>query len=176
MNKEQTIKILSTLKAAFPSAYRGMGKADLEAMVGLWERMFSNDSYESVSKAVDSLICTREATWTPAIGEVKAEMSKAVVADVPTEEEAWSAVRKACRNGLYGSEKEFAKLHPAVRRVVGGAWQIKEWANFSDAEMDRAGHSFRKAYRESKDDVIRDSKLPESVREEIVRFSDNFRL
>lgn len=176
MNKQETIQILSLLKTAFPNAYKGMPAATLENTVDLWNKMFEKDSFETVSKAVYSLIATRESGWSPAIGEVKAEISKLKVTDLPSEDEAWLSVRKAVRNGLYNSEKEFKKLHPAVQKAVGGAWQLKEWAGFSDEAMDRVAHSFKKTYRELKDTEIRNEKLPESVKGVAIGLADMLRL
>lgn len=176
MNRNEVAMTLSCLKAAFPNAYKGLSASDADAMINLWCRLFAGDSYDTVSRAVDSLIVTREAGWTPSIGEVKAEMAKLSVSDLPTEDEAWAMVRKACRNGYYHSEKEFEKLHPAVQRAVGGAWQIKEWANFSDESMERAAFGFKKAYRETKDEEIRNLKLPESVKGIAAGIADNMRL
>jgi len=164
VTKNETIQVLSTLKAAFPNAYKGMSKADSEAMVNLWCRLFADDDYVKVSRAVDALISTRESGWTPAIGEVKAEMAKLTVTDIPTEEEAWAMIRKAVKNSYYHSEREFKKLPPQIQRAIGGAWQLKEWSNFSDESMERVSYSFKKAYREVKDDEIRNEKLPESVK------------
>ena len=73
MNQIETAQILSCLKVAFPGAYNGV---NIEQTVNLWARLFADDDYQTVSKAVDSLICNREAAWTPSIGEVKAEMAK----------------------------------------------------------------------------------------------------
>lgn len=176
VNKQETIQILSLLKTAFPNAYKGMPAATLENTVSLWNKMFEEDSFETVGKAVYSLIATRESGWSPAIGEVKAEISKLKVTDMPTEEEAWLSVRKAVSNGLYNSEKEFKKLHPAVQKAVGAAWQLKEWANFSDADMDRISYSFKKTYRELKDTEIRNEKLPESVKGVALDVADKLRL
>lgn len=163
MNRTETLKILSSLKAAFPNAYKGMSLDDLNAVTELWCRLFANDDYAEVSKAVDSLIINREAMWTPAIGEIKAEMAKAKTADMPTAEEAWLMVRKACRNGLYGSEKEYNKLPPAVQVAVGGSWQIKVWADFTDAEMEKVGYGFKKSYEKLKETAMRDVKQPEEI-------------
>lgn len=176
MNKAETLQILSSLRAAFPNAYKGLSMADGEAMVALWGRLFADDSYKDVAKAVDALIVSREWGWTPSIGEVKAEMAKNKTANIPTEDEAWQMVRRAVRNSLYNSEKEFKKLKPHVQKAVGAPWQLKEWANFTDADMDRVSYSFKKNYREIKDTEIRDVKLPENVRSVASGVADKLRL
>ena len=164
MDRNEVLMTLSCLKAAFPNAYKGMSKADSEAMVNLWCRLFADDSYVSVAKAVDSLIVTREGGWTPAIGEIKAEMAKLTVPDLPSEEEAWQMVRKAVRNSYYHSQREYDRLPPQVQRAVGSPLNLKEWSCFSDESMERLAYAFKKSYRETKDEEIRAFKLPESVR------------
>lgn len=164
MTREETIKILSSLRAAFPNGYRNMDKGDYLSTIEVWQDQFQDTSYEAVSAAVKSIIATSTSEWPPVIGAVKAEITKLSVSDLPTEDEAWASVRKACRDGYYHSEREFKKLHPAVQRAVGGPWQLKEWATFSDESMERVAYSFKKNYREVKDEEIRTEKLPESVR------------
>lgn len=175
MTREETVKILSSLRAAFPNGYRNMDKADYLAIIEVWLDQFKSDSYEAVNRAVRSLIATSTSEWPPVIGAIKEEMSKQMSA-VPSEDEAWLAVRKACRNGLYNSEKEYKKLHPAVQAALGGAWQIKEWANCSDADMDRISYSFKKSYRFIKETEIRAEKLPEDVKAFVNNVADNLRL
>lgn len=176
MNRAETIQILATLSFAFPNAFKGMSKEDAEGRINLWTRLFADNDYQTVSKAVDSLICNREAAWTPSIGEVKAEMAKLNPADRPTPDEAWMMVRKACRNGLYNSQKEFNKLPPAVQSAVGGPWQIKEWANYSDEAMDRVCYTFKKNYKEAEETEIRNEKIPESVKGIASATADRMRL
>ena len=176
MTREETIKILSSLRAAFPNGYRNMDKGDYLSTIEVWQDQFSDVNYEEVSRAVKSIIATSTSEWPPVIGAIKAEMAKLSVSDRPTEDEAWMTVRKAVRNGYYHSEREFKKLHPAVQAAVGGAWQLKEWSTFSDESMERVAYSFKKAYREVMDTEIRNEKLPESVKGVALGVADMLRL
>ena len=67
---------MSTLRAAFPIAYKGMGATDLTAIVNLWQRMFTDESYEEVSKAVDALISSKPSHYMPSVADVKNEIIK----------------------------------------------------------------------------------------------------
>ena len=176
MNRNETIQILSTLKAAFPNAYKGMSRADSEAMIALWCRLFADDEYATVGRAVDALITTREAGWTPSIGEVKSEIAKLKPADFPSEDEAWLMASKACKNGYYHSEREFAKLPPIVQETVGSPNQLKEWAMMSEDEVrDRISVRFKKAYRARLEVGVRESKLPSDLKA-VSALADKLRL
>lgn len=69
MTREEAIKILSILKAAYPNSYKGMTKDEALGTVGVWAAQFSDVPYFIVSIAVNKLIGTN--TFPPAINEVK---------------------------------------------------------------------------------------------------------
>ena len=165
MNRAETIMILSCLRVAFPNAYKGV---DLEATVNLWSRLFADDDYKVVSKAVDKLISTREAGWTPSIGEVKSEIAKLMPNDYPSAEEEWLLVNRATKRGSYYAEKEFNKLPPIVQEVVGHYSQIKEWAMMSEDEVrDVVSNRFKKAYKAKLEEGVRESKLPNELKDAV---------
>ena len=165
MTRDEVTMVLSCLKAAFPAAYKGISKQDAQTMISLWCRLFADDDYATVSRAVDALITTREAGWTPSIGEVKSEIAKIKPADFPSEDEAWLMANKACKDGYYHSEREFAKLPPIVQEAVGSPNQLKEWAMMSEDEVrDRVSVRFKKAYRAILETRVRESKLPSDLK------------
>ena len=76
MDRQQTVKVLSVLKAAYPHAFKDLTRIDAEAMINLWEMMFSADPYEEVNAAVAALIATRSVGFSPTVGEVKEQIRK----------------------------------------------------------------------------------------------------
>lgn len=72
MTKEEAIKILSILKAAYPNSYRGMTKEEAMGTVSVWATQFYDVPYFIVSIAVNKLIGTN--TFPPAINEVKGKI------------------------------------------------------------------------------------------------------
>lgn len=69
MTREETIKILAILKAAFPNSYRGMTKEEANGTVAVWAAQFSNIPANVVMIAINKLISTNN--FTPTINEVK---------------------------------------------------------------------------------------------------------
>lgn len=81
MNREETIKVLSILKVAYPNFYKGLSKEEASAVISLWQMQFAKMPGDVVCIAVNKLIATNK--FPPAIAEVKAKLkdmySEAVV-------------------------------------------------------------------------------------------------
>lgn len=179
MDRNETMQVLTVLKAAYPHSFKGMTKRDAETMIELWQMMFSADSYEMVNAAVAALISTRKEGYTPTIGEVKERLAfaKEQSSGGLTEQEAWALVEKACRNGLYGYQKEFEKLPLEVQRVIGAPEQLKAWAAMDTETVNSVvASNFMRAYRTEKQRAKELSMLPPSVLETISLVSGNMKM
>lgn len=69
MTREEAIKVLAILKAAYPNSYRNMSKEEASGTVMVWQTQFANIPAEMVMAAVNKLIST--STFPPSIAEVK---------------------------------------------------------------------------------------------------------
>ena len=69
MTRDETIKVLAILKAAFPNSYRGMTKEEANGTVAVWAAQFGNIPASVVMIAVNKLISTN--TFPPSINEIK---------------------------------------------------------------------------------------------------------
>ena len=148
MNREETLAILAVLKLAYPSAFRDLGRTDAEATVRLWQKHFADVPYEEADLAVSLLIDTRGPGYTPTIGEVKNLLRGLRAPEGLGAEEAWALVSKACRNGLYGSREEFAKLPPEVRSAVGSPERLRAWAAMDRETVESVvASNFMRGYR-----------------------------
>jgi hypothetical protein len=128
MTREDTIKILSVLRGAYPAFYRDITKQEAESTIALWESMFDEEPYELVGAAVKAFISGDGKGFPPAIGQIKDRIRLITTPEEMTEQEAWAYVSKALRNSTYGSEEEFAKLPPEVQAVVHDPGQLRQWA------------------------------------------------
>ena len=142
MNPTETKGVLALLRAAYPNFYKDMPRADLLAVVNLWQKQFEEFDGSLVLAAVNSLISSRVEGFPPTIGAVKEQIRKLTAPEKPSETEAWALVSRATRNGLYGYKEEFEKLPPDIRRVVGSPEQLKA----DEVESVIASH-FMRAYR-----------------------------
>lgn len=165
MDRQDTIKILAVLKAAYPNFYKGMTKADLDGIVALWSELFADDDAALVAAAVKSLIASEVREFPPNISIVKEEMRKLTATDEMTDAEAWNMVAKAIRNGYYGAKEEFAKLPDTLKRIVGSPAQLKDWA-VMDSEILHSvvASNVQKAYHIQKERDQSIAKLPSDIR------------
>lgn len=69
MTREETIKVLAILKAAYPNSYRNMTKEEANGTVAVWAMQFADVPAEVVLIAINKLIST--SPFPPAICEVK---------------------------------------------------------------------------------------------------------
>lgn len=166
MTREETLQVLSILKAAYPHSFMKMTKLDAEAMVTLWCRQFEAEDAKAVGMAVDALIATRREGYSPTIGEVKEQLHRIRKSGTElSDSEAWALVEKACRNGLYGFRQEYERLPEAVRRAVGAPEQLKAWAAMDEETVNSVvASNFRKTYRTVQQREKENSMLPAGVR------------
>ena len=148
MTREDTIKILSVLRGAYPAFYRDITKQEAESTIALWESMFDDEPYELVGAAVKAFITGDSKGYPPAIGQIKERIRLITSPEDMTEQEAWSYVSKALRNATYGSEEEFAKLPPDVQAVVHDPGQLRQWAmNSIDDVQTVIASNFMRSFR-----------------------------
>lgn len=148
MTREETLDLLSVLKAAYPNFYRDMTRKDADHVIELWFEMFKDEPAGLVALAVKRHIATDTKGFPPHIGAIKDAIVKIQQPDEMTELEAWGLVQKALRNGYYGAQEEFDKLPPVVQRLVGSPNQLREWAQM-DAETVSSviASNFQRSYK-----------------------------
>ena len=73
MTREETIKMLAILKAAYPNSYKGMTKDEANGMIAVWTMQFADMPADIVLMALNKLISTSQ--FPPAISEVKKKIS-----------------------------------------------------------------------------------------------------
>ncbi len=166
MTREETIKVLAVLKAAYPAFYRGMKADELNGIVNLWASQFEGDDYKTVGAAVQAHIATDTKGYPPHIGAIKEAIRKITQPDEMSEMEAWGYVASALRNSGYNSVTEFDKLPPVVQRIVGSPSQLREWAMMdSDTVQSVVQSNFMRSYRARAQHEREYLALPENVRE-----------
>jgi len=172
MNLSDTLKMIAVLKAAYPHSFKDMSRAEADAMVNLWARVFKDDNPLEVSAAIDALISTRTVGYSPTPGEVKEQINKVKHAEDLDAHNAWALVSKACANGLYGYREEFEKLPPQVQRAVGAPEQLKAWAMMDSETVESVvASNFMKGYRTIQQRDREFEKLPSDVKDVISKLS-----
>ena len=85
MTKEEAVRVLAILKAAYPNSYNGITKEEATGTVTVWALQFAEISVDVVLMAVQKCISSNK--FPPAISEVKAKIGNI----------AWEAYEKLSR-------------------------------------------------------------------------------
>lgn len=177
MNLSETKGVLAVLRAAYPQFYNGMGRDELYAIVNLWQRQFAADDGNEVMAAVEAMIATRTSTYPPVIGEIKEKLQALRMKDELTEQEAWTLVSKACKNGYYGYRQEWDKLPPEVQDTIGRPEQLREWAMCGTEEFETViASNFMRSYKVKAKRRKEAAMLPESVKSVIGQIGEGMKM
>lgn len=145
MTREETIKALMVIQAAYPN-YKPQDKS---VAVNTWAEMLSDVSYEKVNVALKAYIQTDKNGFAPSIGEIRSKIQEIFTKDATTDSEAWQIVWKAiCCSGDYDRAVDnFNSFPVAVQRSVGSPGQLREWALTENLNVEVVSSNFKKTYR-----------------------------
>lgn len=146
MTKKDMIGILAIIETAYPNTKRNEQQR-IEA-VNLWTSLFAEDDPKDVAQAVRFYLVNDATGFPPSIGAIKARMAQLRAPAIMGEVEAWGLVSKACRNGYYGAEEEFAKLPEQIQKVLGSPRQLRDWAMLDEDTLESViASNFQRAFR-----------------------------
>ena len=148
MTKQETYQVLATLQAFYPDAFRGMSEEATQLKIELWREMFADEPGSLVQAAVKAYISTDKKGFMPVPGQIKEQMSIITKQDPEGEQEAWDRVVKALGNSTYNSATEFEKLPEDIKRAVGSANILKDWAAVDTSQLQTViASNFKRDYR-----------------------------
>ncbi len=171
MTREETKAIMIILKIGYPNFYRNMSKEETTNAIDLWATMFVSEPAQVVTEAVRALICTLK--YPPTIADVKEKIALLTEPEQMTEMEAWNLVRKAMNTNDF--VKSFQELPPTIKRIVGSASQLKQWA-YIEGDTGVISSNFMRSYKVVAKREKEVAMLPESGRRLIEKLSDNLLL
>lgn len=117
MTREETIGILSILKASYPNFYKDLTKKDAETTINLYVEMFSNTEANLVATAIKELI--QHQNYPPTIADIKNKIDELTQPYEETESELWEIYKKIIQSGYYGDRTEFDALPEAIKSYLG---------------------------------------------------------
>lgn len=161
MDKLESAKILTILRIAYPSFYKGVSEKDHGDTVFLWATMFKDDTYGLVSAAVKTFIASDEKGFPPHIGAIKSAIAKLTQPESLTEIEAWNIVRG--KMSCYATRADFLSLPPVIQRAVGSASQLCQWAMTDIESMPVIQSNFMRSYRAALAAEQQRARIPKDV-------------
>lgn len=149
MTREETLKILSVIKAAYRESFQNMTPQEGEQQVNVWLSAFRDRPYELVNAAVGKYINDNQTRFAPVIGQINACIVKLTQPEPMTAQEAWNLIEKALRNSLYHAREEFEKLPEVLQQVVGSPAQLASWAETSSETVHSViASNFQRSYKD----------------------------
>ena len=173
MTMDETIGILGIMKIAYPNFYKNLSKEEAQQTAMLWAQMFEGDNSKVVTEAVKALICTLK--YPPTVADVKEKMRLITKPKEVTEMEAWNQVKGAI--SYYSAGDNFENLPATLKKLVGSANQLREWALMNAEHVETVVKSnFMRSYtaRVKADEQL--ESLPESTKELINSLGDKFKM
>lgn len=146
MTRDETINILMSIQAAYPS----FRVPDKTVAVNTWYSLLGEYEYSQVSAALKKYIQTNKSSFAPSIGQIIDSISEIYSKDDENEMEAWVLVQKAIRNSTYHADEEFDKLPEIVQKAVSHPRQLQEWAmmeNIDGRAWNVMQSNFMRTYR-----------------------------
>ena len=113
MTDEGIVKCLAALNGAYITMYKNMTPNDWKIMKDTWKIQFSKLDDVTVFGALQEAISTSE--FPPSIATIKKHIFKETEIN---EEEVWSRLLQAGRNGSYGSLEEWNKLPEDLKAIT----------------------------------------------------------
>lgn len=100
----------------------------------VWYKLLKDLDYDMASMSISKYMLTNR--FPPSIADIRTQYS-----DISNTKEnelyettAWGMVLKAMRNSTYNSEYEFNKLPEIIKKSIGSANQLREWAIMEDMD------------------------------------------
>ena len=165
MDRAETLKIFSVIKAEYRNHFKDISAVDANAMVDLWTEMFADVDYSIVGAAVKSYILTNTSGHPPKVGQINELIRKLTQPEAMTEQEASNLIFKALSNSIYNAEAEYNKLPPILQTLVGSPNMLREWAMMdSDTVKSVISSNLMRSYRVAEERQRIKEALPSNIR------------
>ena len=161
MTEKEFINIAKALKSVYADPKFISDQFAME----IWFKQLADIPYDIATMAIQKYIQVEK--FPPTIADIRyyaREITSPASEDM-SEVEAWSLVRRAINNGLYGAEKEFERLPKIIQSVLGSPERIRSMATLEPSDIETVEQShFIRAYRARSEAHKRQKQLNEGLR------------
>ena len=163
MNREETLKILASIKAAYPS----FASVDFKATTNLWENIFEEIPYQIVNAAVIAFISSETKGFPPSAGQINS-MCRKITHEEMNEHEAVTRIIDATKNGIYGYMDEFEKLPDICKKIVVHPERLRDWALLPKDEVQTViASNLRHAFNSEKNRSDENMLIPKKIKDKL---------
>ncbi|MGN1382119.1 MAG: hypothetical protein ACI4W2_04800 [Eubacterium sp.] len=160
MTRDEFLKIVRVLKTNYTEPSFLPDKEAIE----VWYRCLSDIPYAAASVAATEVMT--ELTRVPRIADIRERAKKPSEIAGLNAEQAWALVSRARRNGIYGSEEEYARLPELVQQAIGSADSLCKMAMMPSDQVESVEKShFVRTYNELVRRAEREAQAPAYIRE-----------
>jgi macrodomain Ter protein organizer (MatP/YcbG family) len=118
-DRKNAIKIVTILKAAFPTFLKENDKAMLNMTVQTWHKYTKDLNFDLVQMAIDKYIATSNKPFAPSISEIRTIVNELENGQHKTDAEAWDVVMTQIRRcGIYEEKSALESLDEVTRKAV----------------------------------------------------------
>lgn len=156
MTRDEAKYIIRIIKESYPN----WNPENLSDTIDIWATVLADESFEAIKFGLLNYIKSDTKGFAPSIGQIRNSANVVLSHDYDDTEEMIALVRKAVKNGSYGSQMEYDALPPMLQRAVGSPENIKAWALIDSQEFENVQLShIRRSYRAIKENEKQKSRL-----------------
>lgn len=117
ITKKDIIDTITLLKITYPNSLKDISEDELKIMIEVWTQDFKNTTKENFNKAIQNIRYTNK--FFPSIADIKEELAKIQINNIPNAEDEWQEVLYAVRGyGSYREREALESLKPYTAKIT----------------------------------------------------------
>lgn len=162
MTRDECKKLLMICEATYPN----FKVENPTETVDAWTLVLGDFDYQTMETAFKIFVRTSGSAFAPMPSELIAMTRKVKELTMADLETVWNEVREAIRCSSYYHEREFEKLSPLAKKVVGYPGQLRDWAACETQEIETVIYSnFKTRFETIRKREVEIQSMPAEVRE-----------
>lgn len=157
MTIDETKMLLMTIESLYPS----WKPVEIQFTIKAWHQLIADYDFKTMQAALYAYVSTDTKGFAPSPGQLKSQIP---VPNDMTALEAWSMVYGRIGSSIYHAKENFESLPDTIKRAVGSADVLRQWAMTDSSQLTVIQANFIKTYNNEKQKQSELMKIPASVR------------